>query len=107
MTQHREPLPPINFRALADALLEQAERLVPDWLQGGRRQGHEWVCGDLGGGSGTKLQRELTDGKWADFANGEQGGDLLSLYAAIHDLSNAKAAVQVARELGLKAWRGW
>jgi predicted P-loop ATPase len=106
MTQRREELPPIKFRDLAKALLAQSETLVPDWLLGGRRNGHEWVCGSLAGGSGSSCSVNLTDGKWADFASGEQGGDLLGLYAAIHGLSNAKAAVQVARELGLESVAG-
>ena len=43
------------------------------------------------------------DGKWADFSADERGGDLLSLYAAIHGLSMTRAAVQVAREQGLES----
>ena len=34
-------LPPINFTALADALLRDADNLVPRWLPGGERRGHE------------------------------------------------------------------
>ena len=44
----------------------------------------------------------LTNGRWADFAADEKGGDLISLYAAIHGLDNGKAAAQVAREYGLE-----
>ncbi len=98
----RAPLPPINFTALADALLAQAEHLVGLWLAGGRRNGHEWVCGSLHGGEGTSCSVNLNTGRWADFATGEQGGDLVSLYAAVHGLTMGKAAVAVARETGLE-----
>jgi putative DNA primase/helicase len=101
MTQ-REPLPPINFAALADALLARAYTLVPAWLPGGVQRGHEYVCGSLSGGSGTSCSINLTNGKWADFAADARGNDLVSLYAAIHDLDNGKAAVQVARDEGLE-----
>ena len=79
--------PPINFRALADALLASAGSLVPLWLSGGQKIGHEWVCGSLAGGKGRSCSVNLVDGKWADFSADERGGDLLSLYAAIHGLS--------------------
>lgn len=81
-----------------------AETLVPMWLPGGQRRGHEWVCGSLRGGPGASCSVNLVNGKWADFAgeDGDKGGDLLSLYAAIHGLDQGKAAVQVARDLGLE-----
>ncbi len=100
------PLPPIQFAALAEALLASAERLVPMWLPDGERRGHEYVCGSLSGGKGSSCSINLVNGRWADFASDEQGGDLLSLYAAIHGLSQAKAAIQVAREEGLESVAG-
>lgn len=106
MTQQRDPLPPLQFAALADALLPDAERLVAMWLPGGERRGHEYVCGSLSGGKGTSCSVNLINGRWADFASDEQGGDLLSLYAAIHGLSMTKAALQVARENGLESVAG-
>lgn len=98
----RAPLPPINFKALAEALLAMAEHLVPQWLSGGKRWGHEWVCGSLQGEEGESCSINLNTGQWGDFASGEQGGDLLSLYAAIHGLPMGKAAVACARDLGLE-----
>ena len=95
-------LPPIKFAELAAALLSRAEALVADWLPGGTKRGHEYVCGSLSGGSGTSTSVNLVTGQWADFADDQRGNDLVSLYAAIHDLSNGKAAVQVAREEGLE-----
>jgi putative DNA primase/helicase len=46
----------LDFNALAQRLLLGSETLVPQWLPGGRRRGHEWVCGDLSGGEGTSLR---------------------------------------------------
>lgn len=98
----RGQLPPIRFEALADALLARSEHIVPAWLPGGHRNGHEWVCGSLQGGKGKSCSVNLIKGAWADFASGEQGGDLISLYAAVHGLTMGKAAVQVARDEGLE-----
>lgn len=106
MTQRRDELPPIQYAALADALLPMADTLVPLWLAGGARHGHEWVCGSLAGGKGSSCSVNLTTGQWSDFAGEEKGRDLLSLYAAIQDMTMAKAAVQLAREHGLESVAG-
>ncbi len=98
----REPLPPINFAALADALLSRADTLVAAWLPGGVQRGHEYVCASLSGGTGSSCSVNLVNGKWSDFANEDRGGDLVSLYAAINSLTMGKAAVQLAREEGLE-----
>jgi putative DNA primase/helicase len=95
-------LPPINFQALAAALLDRAEYVVPAWLPGGHKNGHEWVCGSLSGGKGSSTSVNLTTGAWADFASDEKGGDLVSLYAAVHGLTMGRAALAVARDEGLE-----
>lgn len=103
MTSERPPLPDIDFPALAAALLQGAERLLPLWLPGGRRNGHEWVCASLSGGAGRSCSVHMQKGLWSDFQSGEAGGDLISLYAAIHGIRNqGQAAVQVARDEGLE-----
>lgn len=98
-------LPPINFKALSDALLPSAKSLVPAWLPGGHFSGHEYVCGGLSGGKGSSCSVNLTTGKWGDFAGGddERGNDLVSLYAAIHGLEMWKAAVELARTYSLES----
>lgn len=95
-------LPPIKFKELADALLSRADQLLAAWLSGGKRNGHEWVCGSLAGEEGTSLSINIHTGMWSDFATGEKGGDLVSLYAAIHGLTMGKAALNVARDEGLE-----
>ena len=97
-----EPLPPINFAALADALLARAATLVPMWLPGGTQRGHEYVCGSVQGGAGDSCAVNLTTGRWGDFSTDERGNDLVGLYAACFDLPMGKAALQVAREEGLE-----
>ena len=95
-------LPPIDFAALAAALLARAGTLVPDWLPGGALRGHEYVCGSLQGGAGSSCSVNLNTGRWADFAADERGNDLISLYAAMNGIDNGKAAVQLALEYGLQ-----
>lgn len=91
---------PIDFASLAGALLDRAYTLVPQWLPGGVQRGHEYVCADLSGGAGGSFSVNLTTGAWADFATGDKGGDLISLYAAIHGLNNGQAARELMGQLG-------
>lgn len=88
----------IDFPRVAAHLLARAEILVPSWLPCGKRRGSEWVCGDLHGEPGDSCSVNLLSGKWSDFATGDKGGDLVSLYAAIHSLSQAEAAAELCPE---------
>ncbi|MGA0002184.1 MAG: hypothetical protein ACO3IZ_11115, partial [Steroidobacteraceae bacterium] len=88
----------LDFNTLAQRLLISAETLVPQWLSGGRRRGHEWVCGDLAGGEGDSCSVNLLSGRWADFATNERGGDLIGLYAAIHEISMGDAYRELSDE---------
>ena len=69
----KDKLPPLNFAALADALLPRAADLVAAWLPGGVQRGHEYVCGSLAGGKGTSCSVNLNTGEWADFSGDEKG----------------------------------
>lgn len=98
--------PEIDFDAICRALLSQAETLVPQWLPNGRRRGHEWVCGDLSGAEGSSCSVNLRTGAWADFSGDDRGGDLLSLYAAKHGISQSAAARELMPMLGMVAHDG-
>jgi putative DNA primase/helicase len=93
---------PIDFVALADALLRRAETLVPQWLPGGVQRGNEWVCADLSGGAGDSCSVNLATGRWADFGgnDADKGGDLISLYAAVYGMDNAAAARELMQAIG-------
>ncbi len=62
-----------------------------DWLPNARQQGLALRVGDLQGSKGSSLSISLRTGVWYDHATGEGGGDLISLYAAIHCLSQSEA----------------
>lgn len=98
---NRPPLPPIDFTGLNSRLLASAETLLEQWLPGGRRHGKEYVCGGLSGGEGRSLSVNINSGVWKDFASGDGGGDLVSLFAAINGLNNGQAAVRLRDEMGL------
>lgn len=90
----------VRIEDVAADILPSAEALVPRWLPGGRREGREWRCGSLNGEAGQSLAVNLDTGRWGDFATGEKGGDLVSLYAAIHDMTQGAAAAALAKDHG-------
>lgn len=92
----------IDFETLKQELLSRAEQLVPMWLPGGRMDGPEYKCADLSGGQGGSCSINVRTGQWADFAHdGEKGGDLISLYAAIHGMEQADAARELIEQFGI------
>ncbi len=92
-----------DFSAVAQAALAQAESLVPAWLPGGRREGHEWKCGGVDGAPGRSLSINLRTGIWKDFADDEYAGaDLVALYAAVYSLKPWEACRELAGQLGVQ-----
>lgn len=81
----------MNFKQLASDLLSRSDSLCRDWFPDGRRRGHEFVIGDLNGSAGDSLSVNLNTGVWCDFSTGEGGGDLISLYAAMHRIEQGEA----------------
>jgi putative DNA primase/helicase len=93
----------IDFADLAARLLDRADVLVPQWLPGGKREGHEWAAAKTkNGGPGDSLKVNLKTGAWAHFIpGGGSGGDLISCYAYLHNMSNVEAARELAEQSGM------
>ena len=93
----------VNFDRVNATALRNADAVVRGFLPDGRREGAEWVARNpvrpdkrLG-----SFKINLTTGKWADFASGDHGGDLVSLVAYVAVLSQREAAVRLAESLGV------
>lgn len=103
---NHKALPPIKFEALAEALLGRIDSLVRAWLPGGVVKNNEYFVTSVWRSEKTpSLSIRISGdnvGCWRDHGGDEVGGDLISLYAAIHGLSMGKAAVDLAREFGLE-----
>lgn len=80
-----------DFSSLAADLLARSAALCAEWFPAGKRRGHEYVVGDLNGNPGDSLSINLSTGRWSDFATGEAGGDLISLYAAREGIDQGEA----------------
>lgn len=81
----------LDFSGLNQRLLGDIRSLLSSWLPGGKLVGQEYCCGDLRGTKGDSLKVNIESGKWADFATGDKGGDLISLYAAINGIDQKQA----------------
>jgi hypothetical protein len=96
----------LDFERINRAALSVLPLLLARWAPGGRRRGREYVVRnpkrlDRRPGS---FRVNLANGRWADFATGDAGGDVISLAAYLHDLSQAEAARGIAAMLGISEW---
>jgi hypothetical protein len=102
MTERRR----IDFRRIGDAALSRADLVIPRWLPRGRRDGAEWIArnptrDDRKPGS---FKVNLSTGKWADFATGDCGGNLVALASYLFELPYWQAALKVAEMLGVNPY---
>jgi hypothetical protein len=93
----------IDFGRVNQAALSRLPELLSRWLPDGRREGGEWVARnptrfDRRAGS---FKINLATGRWADFATGDHGGDVVSLAAYLAGIDQAKAARRLAEALGV------
>jgi hypothetical protein len=91
----------VDFRAISEASLPSLPALAKRWLPDGKRRGVEWVArnptrADKQAGS---FKINLRNGRWADFATGAKGGDVISLAAHLFRLSQVEAARKIAAML--------
>jgi len=93
----------VDFRAVNSAALCILPDLLSRWLPDGRVSGVEYSArnprrGDRHIGS---FKVNMRTGRWADFAADGKGGDVISLAAYLHGLSQLEAARKLAAMLGL------
>jgi hypothetical protein len=93
----------VDFAGINRAALTHLPSLLKTWLPDGTRRGHEWLArnprrADRRPGS---FSVNLTNGKWADFATGDAGGDVVSLAAYLFNTSQVDAARTLAAALGV------
>lgn len=70
-----------EYERLAKALLDKAELVCAHLLPSGQKVNSEWRVGSIQGERGKSMGVNLREGVWSDFAGGDGGADLLSLWA--------------------------
>ena len=96
----------LDFERINRAALSALPALLTRWLPGGRREGGEYVAlnptrDDRHLGS---FRINVVTGRWADFATGDRGGDVISLAAYLAGLGQTEAARRLADMLGVPPW---
>ena len=94
----------LDFSRINAAALSALPALLDRWLPDGRKLGAEWVArnptrADRRRGS---FSVNMRTGRWADFATGDRGGDVISLAAYLHGLRQGEAARKLSDMLGLR-----
>ncbi len=94
----------IDFKEINCAALALAGPVAVRFAPGGRVFAHEYVAlnprrPDRRIGS---FRLNMKTGRWADFATGDRGGDLVSYAAYCADISQSEAARLVASLVGVK-----
>jgi hypothetical protein len=93
----------IDFAAIDREALGCLPAMLHRLLPNGRREGNEYLAlnprrGDRHLGS---FKINLKTGRWADFATGDKGGDVVSLIAYLEGCKQGEAALKLTRLLGL------
>ena len=94
----------LDFDAINRAGLASLPVLLRRWLPDGRLAGREYEArnprrADRRPGS---FRINVISGKWADFATGDGGGDVVSLAAYLSGTGQAEAARALADMLGVR-----
>jgi len=93
----------LSFQDINKMSLQRGQWILNWILPSGRIVGSEWVSvnpkrRDTSPGS---FKVNLNTGKWADFATGDKGGDLISLIAYLDNVSQLSAAKKLSEILGV------
>lgn len=96
-----------DFQKVADHALRDIESILQSWYPSGVIIGREFCIGNAYGAAGQSLRVRVRgdDGKvgyWSDFAAGEAGRDLISLYALKEGISQGRACAALAKEFGIE-----
>ena len=90
----------IDFKKLAEELLTRSEAYCLEHIPEGKKVGREYVASTISGGKGDSFSINLNNGKWADFATGEGGNDIISHYAKLKGVRQVEAAKYLQDWLG-------
>jgi hypothetical protein len=103
-TRKRNGRSRIDFKAINQAALPVLPALLRRWLPGGQLRSTEYVVRNPKRSDRTpgSFSINVRTGKWADFATDDKGGDVISLFAYLFDLSQLQAARELAKTLGVR-----
>jgi len=101
MTMQKSKHPTI--KQVAASALNRIDAILARWLPNGNQHGHEYKAlnptrHDSKKGS---FSVNTSNGRWADFATGDKGGDLVALVAYLENCKQSEASKLLIEFLGL------
>jgi hypothetical protein len=91
----------IDFDEINAKLIHNVEQYCHQWLPGGKVKGGSYRIGGIDGSLGSSMSINLRTGQWFDHATEDKGGDLISLFAAVHNLTQGEAAKDLQGEVNI------
>jgi len=91
----------IDFDEINAKLIQNAEAYCHKWLPGGKVKGGNYRIGGIDGSLGSSMSINIRTGQWFDHATEDKGGDLISLFAAVHNLTQGEAAKELEHEANI------
>ena len=85
----------IDFEEINAKLLTNIEGYCHQWLPGGKVKSGQYRIGGIDGSLGSSMSINIRTGQWYDHATEDKGGDLISLFAAVHNLTQGEAAKEL------------
>ena len=94
----------LDFQTVNAAALVTLPALLARWLPDGIFRGNEYIArnprrADRRAGS---FSVNVRTGRWADFATGDAGGDVISLAAYLFSLNQGQALLRIAKMVGVR-----
>ena len=93
----------VNFKEINAAALAALPSLLNRLLPGGKIIGNEYIARNPRRSDNKPglFKINMNTGRWADFATGDRGGDIISLAAYLGDIRQSDAASNIAEMLGV------
>ena len=93
----------MDWTDIETKLRERVGEVCQHLLPQGKREGNEWVCGNVAGEPGRSLKVSLArPGMWKDFAGAAGGINLMGLWCAAKSIPFPQAIVEAKGFLGIR-----
>lgn len=95
----------LDHDSINEQLLEKSHYILPAWMPTGKLSGDEFVAKYHFGDGARSFVINLLNGGWNDFATGNSGSGLISLYAYMNNQTPSIAADNLNHELSNKRFK--
>ena len=102
---NKSTLNKIDFKKVKTALSGHENKILQRILPGGKQRGTQYVVLNPTRADTTAKSFKINTENWlwSDFATGDKGGDIISLYAYVKGMSQIKAAKELLAMVGRAA----